>query len=161
MIELQRVRVPHVEAVPGAGRVVVVARVVGHQAVVRRVVDALERQHRAEVVALGGVVVDDVENHLDALLVERAHHRLELLHLLAALSGARVLVVRREETDRVVAPVVAQPALDQLRVVHELVDRQELDRRDAERAEVVDRDGMREAGVGAAERARGCRDAAP
>ena len=31
-----------------------------------------------EVVALGGVVVDDVEDHLDAGGVERLHHRLEL-----------------------------------------------------------------------------------
>jgi hypothetical protein len=35
------------------------------------------------VVALGGVVVDDVEDHLDAGVVQRAHHPLELLHLVA------------------------------------------------------------------------------
>ena len=37
------------------------------------------------VVALGGVVVDDVENHLDARLVERPHHGLELGDRAAAL----------------------------------------------------------------------------
>ena len=47
-------------------------------------------ERRAEVVALGGVVVDDVEDHLDARRVQRAHHALELLHLLAALAGRRV-----------------------------------------------------------------------
>ena len=58
---------------------------------------------------------------------------LELRDLLAASAARGVLVVRREEADRVVAPVVAQAALDQVRVVHELVHRQQLDRGDAER----------------------------
>ena len=46
------------------------------------------------VVALGGVVVDDVEDHLDARRVQRLHHLLELLHLLAPLAVAGVGVVR-------------------------------------------------------------------
>ena len=69
--QLQHVRVPHVEAVAGAGVVHVVAALSVDEPVVRGVVDALERQHRPEVVALGGVVVDDVEDHLDAGLVQR------------------------------------------------------------------------------------------
>ena len=67
-----------VDRVPGAGVVDVVALLVGHQPVVGGVVDALEAQRRAELVALGGVVVDDVEDDLEAGLVEPAHHRLEL-----------------------------------------------------------------------------------
>ena len=46
-----------------------------------------KRQRRPEVVALGGVVVDDVEDDLDAGLVQRAHHRLELGHLPARLAA--------------------------------------------------------------------------
>ena len=137
--QLQHVRVPHVERVAGAGVVHVVAPVVGDEPVVGGVVDALERQHRAEVVALGGVVVDDVEDHLDARRVQRLDQLLELLHLLAALAARGVLVVRREVADRVVAPVVAQAALDEVRVVDELVDRQQLDRGDAEPLQVLDR----------------------
>ena len=34
----------------------------------------LKREHRAEVIALAGVVVDHVEDHLDAGGVERLHH---------------------------------------------------------------------------------------
>ena len=83
-------------------------------------------------VAFGGVVVDDVEDHLDAGLVQRLDHLLEVLHLLALAVAVRVLVVRREEADRVVAPVVAQPALDEVGVVDELVHRQQLERGDAE-----------------------------
>ena len=46
----------------------------------------------AQVVALGGVVVDDVEDHLDARPVQRPDHRLELQHLLAAGAEAGVVV---------------------------------------------------------------------
>ena len=84
--ELQHLRMAHVQAVAGAGVVHVVARLVGHQPVVGGIVDAAEAQHRAQVVALGGVVVDHVEDHLDARAVQRLHHRLEFRHLRA---GAR------------------------------------------------------------------------
>ena len=69
---------------PRACVVHVVARVARHEPVVGLVVDALERERRADVVALGGVVVDDVEDDLDAGLVQCEHHLLELVHLLAA-----------------------------------------------------------------------------
>jgi len=127
-----------VEAVPGAGGVVVELRLVGHHPVVVEVVDAAERQRRAEVVALGGVVVDHVEDDLDPRPVQLLDHRLELLHLLAAGAEGRVVVVRGEEADGVVAPVVAQAALLQRVVVHELVHRHELDRGDAQVLQVLD-----------------------
>src|SRR5665811_1712374 len=59
-----------VDGVARTGDVVVVA-VVGRQPVVPAVVDAPEAQRRAFVTALAGVVVDDVEDHLDPGLVER------------------------------------------------------------------------------------------
>ena len=64
--QLQRVRVPDVQAVAAAGVVEVAAGSSCGEPVVGGVVDAAERQRRAERVALGGVVVDDVEDHLDA-----------------------------------------------------------------------------------------------
>ena len=66
-----------VDRVAGAGVVDVVALLVRQQPVVAGVVDALERQRRPELVALGGVVVDDVEDHLDAGVVKLGHHLLE------------------------------------------------------------------------------------
>ena len=140
-----------VERVAGARVVHVVARVVGHEPVVGLVVDALEGQHRAEVVALGGVVVDDVEDHLDARAVQRLDHALELAHLLAVLAGGGVAGVRGEEADRRVAPVVGEPALEQERLVDDVVDGQQLDRGDAEVAQVGERRLGGEAGVGAAQ----------
>ena len=104
-----------------------------------------------EVVAFGRVVVDDVEDHLDAGLVERPHHGLELGDRAAGVLVGRVLVVRREEAEGVVAPVVSQSEVEQPMVVHELVHRHQFDRGDVERLEVVDDHRMREARVGAAQ----------
>ena len=149
--QLQHVRVPHVQRVAGTRVVDVEALVLFREPVVRGVVDALEREHRAEVVAFGRVVVDDVEDHLDARVVHRLHHLLELLDLLAEVAARAVLAVRREVADRVVAPVVAQPHLHEPVVVDELVHRHQLDRGDAEPDEPVDDVGEREPRVGAAE----------
>ena len=77
----QHRRVHRVERVARAGVVHVEPRVLRHEPVVALVVDAAEAEHRAEMVALGGVVVDDVEDHLDAGAVQRLHHALELAHL--------------------------------------------------------------------------------
>ncbi len=57
--------VAQVERVSGAGVVDVVSWLIGHQAIIGGVVDALERQGRATLVAFRGVVVDDVEDHLE------------------------------------------------------------------------------------------------
>ena len=109
------------------------------------------------VVALGGVVVDHVEDDLDARLVQRLHHRLELADLLAALAGRGVPVVRGEEADRVVAPVVGQAAGDQGLLGDELVHRHELHRGDPDPLQVRDHRRVGEPGVGAALRRRDLR----
>ena len=61
----------------------------------------------------------------------------------------RVALVRGEEADRVVAPVVRQPAVGQEPLGDVLVHRQQLDRGDAEVAQVPGRRLVREARVGA------------
>ncbi len=136
--QLQHVRAAHQQAVAGAGRVVVVVLGVVHQPVVGRVVEAAEGDRRAALVALGGVVVDHVEDDLDVGLVQRLDHRLELGHLLAVGATAGVGAVRGEEADGVVAPVVRQALVHQVGVVDELVHREQLDSGHAERGEVVD-----------------------
>ena len=148
--QLQRVRMLHVEAVAGPCCVVVVLRPLADQPVVGAIVDAFEAQRLPEVVALSGVVVNDVEDDLDSGFMHRAHHVLELVDLLAPAAARRVLVVRSEETDRVVAPVVAQTLFDQPLVVDELVHRHELHRGHAERGEVLNDGRVRETGIRAA-----------
>ena len=93
-----------VERVAAAGEVVIAAFPVEH--VVDGVVQAAEAERRAVLVALAGVVVDHVEDDLDAGLVEGLDHLLELAHLLAGLGGVGRL--GREEGERRVAPVVPQ-----------------------------------------------------
>ncbi|HEX2411906.1 MAG TPA: hypothetical protein VHJ39_12125 [Solirubrobacteraceae bacterium] len=102
-------------------------------------------------IALRGVVVDDIEDHLDAGRVQGLHHPLELLDLLTLLARRRVLVVRREVPDGVVAPVVAQAAVDQVRVVDELMHGHQLHGSHAQREEMVDDGRMCQACVGSPE----------
>ena len=59
--------------------------------------------------------------------------------------------MRREVADRLIAPVVAQPTLYELRIVHELMDREQLHRGHTEPLQVPDGGGMRQPGVGAAQ----------
>ena len=136
--QLQHVGVPHVEGIAGPRVVHVEARVLLRRSIIGEIIDSLEGKHGSEMVALGGVVEDHVEEDLDVRLVQVLHHLLELLHLLAPLAARGILVVRGEEADRVVPPVVAQPLVDQLLGVDELVDGEKLDRRHAKPPEVVD-----------------------
>ena len=104
---------PQFRRVAGARVVHVVALDRLGQAVVGGVVDTAKRQRRAEVVAFRGVVIDDVENDLDARRVQGLHHRLELVHLARRGRPPPSSRVRGEEADRVVAPVVRQPLVGQ------------------------------------------------
>ena len=76
---LQHAGVAEVEGVAGAGIVDVVAALVGHQAVVRGVVDAAHAQGRTQLVAFRGVVVDHVEDQLQSGVVEVRDHLLNSL----------------------------------------------------------------------------------
>ncbi|MNR01709.1 hypothetical protein D3C85_1175260 [compost metagenome] len=84
-------------------------------------------------VAFGGVVVDHVQNHLQASIVQVRNHFLEL----GDLAVGQVARVRGEESDAVVAPVIVQAFLQQVLVVDEGMDRQQFDGGDAELADVL------------------------
>src|SRR3546814_19148965 len=118
----------------------VVARVAVEN-VVAGVVGAAEREGGAQVAALGGVVVDDVEDDLDAGLVEAAHHQLELVQVAFRRDVARR---RRKEADGVVAPVVAETFLDKVAVVDEGLDGHQLQRGDAEAHQRIERKSVGE-----------------
>ena len=149
--ELERARMGHVQRVAAAGVVHVVAAGLGRQPVVRGVVDAAEGERGPQVVALGRVVVDDVEDDLDALVVEGLDHRLELADVGAGPPRRGVAEVGGEEADRVVPPVVGEAAVAQVLVGHEMVDRHQLHRRHAQAAQVAERRRRDEAGVRAAQ----------
>ena len=84
--------------------------------------------------------------------MEVRHHLLEFGEGEIRIGG--VAPRRREEADRVVAPVVLQPLLEQVAVVDEGVDGEQLDRADAKRGEIVRDLGRSEPGIGAAQRFR-------
>jgi hypothetical protein len=129
---------PRPVQVPGA---------IGLQPVPGEVVEPAEAQRRPEVVAFGGVVVDHVDDDLDPGEMQRPHHRLELVDRVV---GGGVLVVRCEESDAVVTPVVAASGLEEVLVLDELVDGEQFHRGDAEGHEMFEHGVVGQAGVGAA-----------
>ena len=111
-------------------------------------------QRRSHLAALGGVVEHHVEQHLEPGRVQRGDHGPELGHLAARAAGPdgrRVAVMGGEEPDGVVAPVVGEPPLDQERLRHVLVHRQQLDRGHPEAHQVGDRGVVAQPRVGAAQ----------
>ncbi len=102
--------------------------------VVGEVVDAAEAKGRSALVALGGVVVDHVEHHLDVGGVQHLHHGLELVHRV----GDAVAVLGGEEADAVVAPIVGEAPVGELALVEERVHGKQLQRRHAERLQVLE-----------------------
>ena len=108
-------------------------------------------------IAFDGVIINHIEDHLEAGGVKSSHHRLELGHLLAHLATAGILTMWRKKSDRVVAPIINQAALNQPFVIDMGVDRQEFHRSDPEILQVSDRRFAPQAGIGAAQLLRNIR----
>lgn len=145
-------RMVGVDGVAHAGEILIVARVVG-QDVIDTVINPLETERGAKLVALDGVVEDHIQNDLQPGLVQRPDHLLKSDHLLPPLCAeVAVMTFGRKKAKGVVAPVVAQP-LAGFRVeapklpLVKLVDGQQFYRGDAQFPEI--RDFLDHAGVGA------------
>ena len=154
--ELEHLWMAHVEGIAGAGEIPVKALILGNEAVIGSVIDALEAERRPQVVAFGGMVVDYVEDNFDAGAMQRLDHGLEFTDLLAVVAGG-VARVGGEKVDGIVAPVIAQTQIDQALVVDEFMHRHQLHGGDAEFFEIFNGDGVRHAGVGAAQFGRDVR----
>src|SRR3954468_1461854 len=133
------------ERVSGAREIAVVPFHPGRQMVIGFVVDSPKTEGRPRLVALGSMVVDNVKDNLDASIMHLLYERLEPAEPLCS----EIFGMRCEEPDRVIAPVVAQAALNQMVVMDESMDRQKLDRRDAEVAQIGHDRCRREACEGA------------
>ena len=132
-----------VQRVPGAA-VVGVLRAIAIEDVVHLVREAAEAQGGSRGIPLGRVVVDDVEDHLDAGAVQRLDEVAELIDGAEGVLAQAVAGMRREERDRGVPPVIDQTSRAVLPV--EVEYRQQLHGSDPEIAEV--RDLLDHAGVG-------------
>ncbi len=134
--ELENLGVAHVQGVAASGVVHVMPGILVHQPVVGGVVDALEGEGGAQVVPLAGVVVDHVEDDLDAGVVEAPDHHFEFV---GRGHGPRAVpVVRGEVGEGVVSPVIGEIFGDQRVFAGVVVDGKELDGGDSQGAEVVD-----------------------
>src|ERR1700730_3974118 len=97
------------------------------------------------------VIVDNIENHLEAGGVKTSHHRFELGDLLSHSSAARVFGVGRKEADGVVTPIISQAPVDQSFVIDMRMDRQKLKRRYVETLQITNRSVGSEPRISAAQ----------
>ena len=147
-----------IEGITSSGIVDVVARLVRQQPIVRRVVDAFERERRAEMISFGRVIVNNIEDDFDASVVKARHHLLELGK--CEIRHMRVAPGRREEGNGIIAPIIGQPPVAQIAVVDESVDRQEFNRGHAETADMIEHLRLGQPAIGTAQDLGLPRDAA-
>lgn len=133
-------RVVAVHRVAAAGVIRVFAALFEH--VIDGVVEALERDGRPVLSAFAAVVEDDIEDDFDLSLVKCTHHLSEFGDDCAGRAVECVALMRREETERGVSPVIpvdrVRDRIDERRGLEfvELCDGQQFDRGDAEFLEV-------------------------
>ncbi|GJE83266.1 hypothetical protein CJNNKLLH_4637 [Methylorubrum thiocyanatum] len=139
-------RMGDVQGVAAAGTIDVAARVFRVELVVARIVDAAEGQRRPEMVALGRVIVDDVDQGLDAGRGEFADGEAQS----ARPALAEIARLRREVVVGLVAPEIDEPLVDEEAVVGKGLDRQEFEGGDAELQQVLDDRRVGESESGAA-----------
>ncbi len=123
-----------VDRVAATAEVLIVPRICGPQAIEERIVHAAVAQGGPVFVALGRVVEDDIEEHLETRLVQSPDHRLELADLLASPSRG-VGGMRGDPANGVVPEVVGEPELVEMVLGDEMLHRHQLDGGDAESRE--------------------------
>ena len=131
-------RVRQVQRVAAAAGVAQRARSIVR--VVVRLVEPAPGEHGALRIALGGVVVDHVEHHLQARAVQRVHHGAELVAHAGVVGGRgpvhRQARVGHEVRERVVTPMVAQAFFQQVALGDAALHRQQAQRGDAQAPEM-------------------------
>ncbi len=141
-----RLRVIGIERIAAASVIDVAAWIVELGAVIGEVIDAAKTKSRSSRVALGRVVVDDVEDDLDAGIMNGSDHLAEFFdRLVTSITGCR-----SKEGNRVITPEVAKAALCEMKFVDEGMHRHQLERCDAERIEIIENLAMTHTAKGAA-----------
>src|SRR5271154_1798435 len=101
--QLQNSGMPHVQGIAGAGVILVVARIFGHQAVVGAIVNSLERERWTQMVAFCRMVIDNIKNHFQSSRVESLDHGFEFAY---GVDG-KVSRLKSQKAYGVISPVIA------------------------------------------------------
>ncbi len=117
----------HIHRIAAARIIDIIARLSGYQAVIGRIVKTAIAQGWPAMVALGCVIIDHIENDLDAMSMKFPHHVAKTQQALRT----KVTRFGDEKPDCVVAPVIAQSALDQKAIINEGMHWQQFDGGDA------------------------------
>ena len=139
---------------PVARKIHIVARILRRQPIVGGVVHAAHRQSGTELVAFGGVVVDHVENHFNATGVQSCDHHLKLLHRVLGDVHGGIATVGGKKSEGIIAPIIAEPPLEEMPIVEKVVHREELDGRDPQIGQMADGGFRSKPGISAAQRLR-------
>ena len=148
--ELQHLRMAHIQAIARARVVHVIARLVWHQPVVRGIVDAAKTAWAPGdcLRRCGYTPRRESPRYRRGAAPD---HRLELCHLRARRACRAIVRHPGEVVQRVVSPVIGKPLVHENLVVHELMDRHQLHRSDAQPLEVFECRRAGQGGVGAAQ----------
>src|SRR6266567_7886564 len=84
-------------------------------------------------ISFGGVVVNHIEDDLDSRRMQGFYHGFEIIDAV----GRAVARFGSKEADRVVSPVIAQSALNQIAVVDKCVNRHQFNCGDSELGQVI------------------------
>ena len=83
------------------------------------VVKPLETERRAHFIPFSRMVEHNVQDHVDLIVVQRFDQPLQLHSLAVIFDAGGVACIRREEADRIIAPVIEQfIIIDQPCVAH-------------------------------------------
>ena len=88
-------------------------------------------------VPLGSMIINYIQYHLNAGLVEGFDHLFEFADLFTQYPGTGVAAIRGKKTDRIITPVIRESLVNQVFVVHMLVDRKQFDGRDPQLFQVL------------------------
>ena len=132
-----------VQRIPGAGVVNEMAAVV-REAVIGGVVKSAPRQRRPQLVALAGMIVNNVQNDLDSSGMQTANRDPEFVG-----SIDQVGRFGREECERVVTPIIREMAIHQVPVLQERMDGHQFNCRDTKPAQMRNGCGICQSGKSA------------
>ena len=135
-----------VEGVARAAEIRVAGRV-GFEEVINGIVQTAQAERGPGVVPFGGVIEDHIQNDFQAFPVQGFHHVPELIYRPERVRARAVGLVRREERNRRVAPIVHLARWTVLGI--ELKDRQQLDRRHPELLQIGNL--LDQAGIGSSQ----------